>query len=267
MKANDVWSNMLAWNLVLPPNRPNHLNLNLLKLTIGNRERKERVCILGSTPEYRQILRRHFPQITIIDNSQEFFEISSGIVGKHYTEEVIFKDWLTALVEYEESFDIILSHYTHGNISYNDRAKFFGLISKALKPDGIFFDCVFQPIDLFSQDDIERKFKNALPNLRAANDLNCIGVFQGQHIEENGLIDTQRAYEWLEQANFSPSISNVIKLTKSVTPPDLKWYYSPKYTPETLGYLSEFKILSSLDEHHLSPFYGAVRHIISKKVG
>lgn len=257
----EVWTKMVGWNFVLPPNRPTDLHMALLVQTIQMLPSKSKACILGSTPEYRQVLRDAFESITIVDKSEEFHRVSSSIVGESPKETVIVSDWLSAFGSLEGRFDLIVSHYTHGNIPFSFRAQFFLLISSALKDSGLFFDCVFQPkADLFDYSAIEAHFNSALPNIRSANDMNCLGIFQGAHIRNHGIIDTTKAYEWLTAGHFSRRIQDIIGLTELVTPPGLSWDYSIGETPERLGYDEAFDVISSISEPPDSVFHGSVVH-------
>nr|WP_321441117.1 hypothetical protein [uncultured Hyphomonas sp.] len=253
---------MVGWNFVLPPNRPSELNIALLLQTISLLPQKRKACILGSTPEYRQVLRNGFDFVTIVDKSQEFCDLSTSIVGSSKNETIVIGDWLEVLGDYPRQFDLIVSHYTHGNIPFPQRKKFFDLLAGSLNQDGLLFDCVFQPKRaLCDLKYIELYFSRALPNIRWANDMNCLAIFQGEHIAEHGVIDTSAAYEWLQAGRFSSHVENVIALAKLVTPPGLIWHYSLDQTPAHLGYMDALDVLVSFPEPADSVFSGSVQHL------
>ena len=52
------WDNMLQWEVVLPPSRPTEEELNRIVKEISHYDKKLPVAVLGSTPEFREILHR-----------------------------------------------------------------------------------------------------------------------------------------------------------------------------------------------------------------
>ena len=52
------WRNMDQWEMVLPPSRPTVEELNRIERYIDGYSRSEPIAILGSTPEFRDLLYR-----------------------------------------------------------------------------------------------------------------------------------------------------------------------------------------------------------------
>ena len=50
------WKNMEQWEMVLPPSRPTVEELDRIEKYIGSYSRAEPIAILGSTPEFRDLL-------------------------------------------------------------------------------------------------------------------------------------------------------------------------------------------------------------------
>lgn len=259
------WELMKTWKMVLPPNRPSEANLECLQRAIQLASRRESACILGSTPEYRPILRDAFKRVTIIDRSLEFKEVSDQIAGVGDNEVMIHEDWLVALPKLVNKFDFVASHSTHGNIAFGNRTGFYSYISNALHADGLFVDTIFQPTrHLNSLSDIEKRFLGRPNNLRTANDFNCIAIFQAAKILEDGLINSTNIYNWLETGIERPEILRIVETTKDVCPPGMIWHYAVGREPATFGYNDVFLVELEIPEPQDSPFHSAMTQVICR---
>ena len=52
------WNSFNTWHLVLPPSRPDHLQLNRISDALTNKNKNQPIAILGSTPEFRDLCHR-----------------------------------------------------------------------------------------------------------------------------------------------------------------------------------------------------------------
>jgi hypothetical protein len=251
------WARMTGWHLALPPSRPCNLNLKILKTLVSTLPSIKSACILGSTPEYRLLLREKFPSVTIIDKSANFKSLSDSIVGSSPKESAIIGDWLDVLPMCRGHFDLVVSHFTHGNIAYDQRRLFFESVARSLATTGVFFDTVFQPtMPLISVNEILRRFSEEPNNLRTANDFNCLALFRSSDITSIGHVDTTVIYDNLRQQISNPWVYGICETTKLITPPGMVWAYSPEKTPRDLGYDELFTTLSTIPESPDSPFAG-----------
>lgn len=259
------WDAYGTWNLVLPPNRPDRRQINILTRLLATRK-PETICILGSTPEYRQCASMTSALVTIVDKSLEFSLGMDKLCRPNARETKVVSDWIDHLQENERKYDIVLSHFTHGNIHYSRRAEFFKWIRRSLKHEGIFFDVWFNPVgDGYSVHDIGYKFAGEPINIRTANNFNCIALFQSDQIASIGHIDTTSIYEYLERELVFPGASELVSLTKLVTPPGNHWYYHPEIFPRDFGYYDHYTLIKEIRELKQSAFFDASKISILRR--
>ena len=257
------WELMKTWKMVLPPNRPSEKNVACIEDVIKGLPSRQNACILGSTPEYRTLLRKWFSRVTIIDKSMGFKAVSDQLSGKSENECFCHSDWLNELPKRADSFDLVVSHTTHGNIVFCDRSRFFRLIEASLRDYGIFVDTIFQPpTKLFGIDEICSLFSGRPNNLRTTNDFNCIAIFQSKKIAEDGLIDSSKILDWLEAEIDDPDILRIVKSTEDVCPRGMTWHYSVDRGPETFGYMDLFSIQRERRQPDSSPFSEAMTQVV-----
>lgn len=260
------WAAFQGWDLVLPPNRPDKEDMDRLRVVSSGLPKQDSACLLGSTPEYRVVLRDLFEHVYIIDKSDEFKAVSDAICGSDPCETYVKGDWLEVLPDLPSKFDLIASHFTHGNIAFSDRRPFFLQVSQLLRTYGVFYDVVFNPPrDLFTIEDLEASFRLEPPNSQTLNLLNAKAIFQGAPIAELGYIDSTAMYEWLLSGSRDRTFLTLVERTTLVTPRGLRWDYDPIRPPETLGYLDYFNIRIEVPERPESAFADAVRLLISEK--
>lgn len=260
------WSEFGGWGVVLPPNRPGEVDMGRLKSLCAGLARNERACILGSTPEYRVVLDGHFDEVVVLDQSEDFKLLSDSICGGFQAEMFDNREWLAALPEYVNRFDLVVSHFTHGNISFDSRSEFFRSVANSLTSQGVFFDVVFNPPgELFEVAELEGEFSGRPPNLQTLNDLNAKGIFQGALIEEVGCIDSSKMFDWLLDESSDKYFAHLVRSTTAITPRGLRWDYAPNLPPSRLGYTEALEIRSCLPPRRGSAFERAVQTIVSSR--
>ena len=137
----DTWDLMKNWHLVLPPSRPSARQLAHIKSIASGIDRSAPVGVLGSTPEFRDLLHElGFSNIHVLERNMHFYEAMCAWRVYQNDERVIRGDWRKTLCSLRDTYALILSDLTSGNIPYTDRAAFYGLITSALRPGGIFCD-------------------------------------------------------------------------------------------------------------------------------
>lgn len=266
--ASVDWSKINTWMQMLPPNRPSEEILHKInQILIENKNKnKKTVCILGSTPEYRNLFYNTEYQVIVIDISKEFYNASNGMCISNTNEIFIHGNWLEILKNYKNSFNFILSHLTHGNISFEQRTEFFELIHSSLAKDGIFIDYIFQPqFPGYNPKQITNLFKNKPVNLRTINDFNSIALFQSSIIQDIECVDTTIIYDYLEENILNEHVRLILSLTKHITPINNSWDYSFNKTPSKLKYFDLFSPINIFDENKDSSYYKIARLYISRK--
>jgi SAM-dependent methyltransferase len=260
------WSILGSWDTVLTPNRPADIDLAVVK-TAGAITERRSACVLGSTPEYRAALSEIFDQVVVIDRSREFKALADAIVGQHPGESFLHADWLVALPTMGKRFDLIVSHFTHGNVRHTSRSTFFAAIARALKPSGLFVDTIFHPRSLVSLNEIEAAFSRRALNLQTLNDFNASAVFRAEIIEKLGCIDTSAIYRWLRDGLAdNPTFARLIDLTEArVTPAGLRWDYAPHADPASFGYDDFFEVLATVGADPHSAFGPCVSTAVSRR--
>jgi SAM-dependent methyltransferase len=207
-----------------------------------------------------------FDSVYVIDRSTGFAEISDYLCGDAGTDRVIVGDWLDTLPHAEGRFDLIASHFTHGNVSFAERPAFFSAVRRALSPTGLFFDTVFQPRrPLYGAEEIVCEFQHAPITTRTLNDLSCKGIFLSDPIDSLGYVDTSVAYDWLLETHHTRAFERAVELTtEMITPRGTRWDYHPDASPESLGYLDSFERLFRSRHEDAGPFANCVEVWISK---
>ena len=142
--ANNFEEILSNWQFVLPPSRPSIYELERVKSYLLNVNKNERIAVLGSTIEYRNLLHTMgFKDIYIFEKNPSFYNWTQGwIVEKSPNEKIVWGDWLDTIKNYREQFAVVLSDLTMGNIPYEKRFAFYQDIYFALKSGGVFLDKV-----------------------------------------------------------------------------------------------------------------------------
>lgn len=94
------WDNMQQWEVVLPPSRPTIIELKRIQSYIMSSNRMFPVAVLGSTPEFRELLgRMGFNNVYIFDRSTEFNSLMTELIPDKSIlhEKLIVGDWLDTI--------------------------------------------------------------------------------------------------------------------------------------------------------------------------
>ena len=171
----DKWDHMTDWHLVLPPSRPSSWYLNHILASTGGISRSAPVGVLGSTPEFRDLLREcGFTTIYVLDRSITFHRAVSRERVYSNEEHLLVGDWRETLPNLKNTFALILSDLTSGNIPYDYRSEFYKLLAGALSPGGILIDKVLtHPGSHIEIESIVRKYSRLPLNLQQINYFSC----------------------------------------------------------------------------------------------
>jgi hypothetical protein len=223
-----IWSSTSDWELVLPPSRPTDFQLNIIKGKLELLPQDAKVAILGSTPEFRDLLwEMNIPNIFVFDKSIDFYQKMSQLRVYNNNEIFVTGDWLDTLCGFHKCFDMVLSDLTAGNIEYKKRKQFYSLIVNSIRENGFFIDkYLTNENGLLTLDEIKDKYTNLLVNLATVNDFSCEAIFCSELQTIARIIDTTKIYQLLnEHFKDNKRIQKFIDLSHYVTPEDCFWYY------------------------------------------
>jgi hypothetical protein len=256
------WDLMCNWGLVLPPSRPSLAQLVRIKTLLDNINKKEPVAVLGSTPEFVDLLHEcKFTAIYVIEKNMTFYNSVLNYRVYHNDETVIEGNWLEVLPKYNNIFSLILSDLTSGNIPYIKLKQFYRAISNALNTNGIFVDKVLtQTANKIPIDDIVNKYAKLPLNLLNINYFSCEMLFCSELLNINNEVDSTLFYSILEERITNARVKAFVKHSKQITPPGFKWYYGIVWDQLKKIYCPDLKVMSIVYEPKNSPYYKRVRY-------
>jgi Methyltransferase domain len=138
-----------SWNNFLSPCRPDQEDLKiirkLLQQRISSGSSSQKLLVLGSTPEFRDLVPQLGIDVTIIDQNQSMVEFMQRLqLAPNVKETVVLEDWFSYLPRVKQQFDVILCDLTQSNIPYEKREEFYSSIASALIPGGEFIDRIYK---------------------------------------------------------------------------------------------------------------------------
>lgn len=145
MSNTKSWNAQLAttWTKMVGPSRPTCSELNIYLKYIRSlqkkKNRKLKMLVLGSTPEFRDLGFEEAMNVTVIDCNLDYHkEINREIRHKISLskEHLLLKRWQD--LNLVEEYDIILGDLVIGNIPPDELEHFLSQVSKALNTDGYF---------------------------------------------------------------------------------------------------------------------------------
>lgn len=262
MQANNFKVISSNWHYVLPPSRPTISEINRIQGYLMNLEKNMPIAILGSTIEYRDLLfSLGFEDITIFEKNIDFYEWTKGWLPYNPRERVIQGDWRETLISHQDSYMVILSDLTMGNIDYDDRLPFYKSIGKSLMSGGVFIDKVLtQHTSFISLMQIKNTYEKLPINLQTLNRFNCETFFCSELLSE-GIIDTTQFYKTIEY-NFreSPKLLKYLEKCRLITPENCIWFYGKPWEKINQNYFSCFLKSIAYEDDFESPYYGRVKH-------
>jgi len=257
----DTWDLMKNWHVVLPPSRPSEEQLRRIERSASRINRSEIVGILGSTPEFRDLLHElGFTRIHVLERNMRFYEAMGAWRVYQNEEHVVQGDWRETLRDLSSTYALLLSDLTSGNIPYSDRAAFYRLVSEALQPGGVFCDKVLtHPGPPLSLDDLFAKYASLPLNLIHLNHFSCEALFCSELIDETNVVDSSSFYGILEQRATSERVSAFIRHAPLVTPLGGIWYYGKRWSELERDYCPGLRRITVAEDYPDSPYYGRVK--------
>jgi len=265
----DTWELIQNWNYVLPPSRPSVEQLKNI-LAIGKSlDHNAPVAILGSTPEFRDLLfEAGFRSIFVFDKFDNFYDAMSKLRIYDNEELVVKGDWLESLSGFKNYFSLILSDLTSGNLSYDSRAAFYSFIADALAPNGIFYDKVLTHNEHNIRfQDLVSKYSQLPLNLLFINYYSSEMLFCSDLLDINQTVDTSLFYSIIyERVTNRRVLSFTDQAKLKITPENCIWYYGRKWADLKKEYCPKLELLSEyIEDNNSNPYYGRLRFFTMQK--
>lgn len=257
-----VWDQFETWNLVLPPSRPSARELDIIRSRLAPKiTLSTRAAVLGSTPEFRDLLHQlGVLNIYVFDSSRKFHEAMNGIRIFSNKDTFIEGDWLDSLPRFPDAFDIILSDLTSGNVPYDKRERFYDLIAGSLVWGGLFYDKVLtHSKELVEVAYIYDKYSRKPINLLHVNEFSCEALFCSELLLDNHIVDSSRFYDLLTNGTSDKVVHAFARWAELITPRGCVWYYGKEWCDLRSSYCSQLTLVATHDDEIGSPYFGRVR--------
>ena len=229
-EPNKAWASHHTWYLVRPPSRPATWQIHCVSDWLRSTDANGEVAILGSTPEFQDLVAENARlKGVVIDRNQQFFEhvrYHRWRPGSRKGDvDFIHGDWTSVLQDNPGRFSAVLSDLTSGNIPYAERESFYGSVSRALVPGGLFIDRVLTlEAPLHSRKLIYDEFEQRPIDIGSINDLNCRLLFSSDLREGEELcvaaMMTRARSEWRSGAGQA-----YLSALSLITPASGHWWY------------------------------------------
>ena len=264
------WINMDEWYTVLPPSRPTIDELNRIKTNLEKVDRKEPIAVLGSTPEFRELLfELGFEHRYIIDKSEGFYIRMGGLIPSSVKkdEKFINGDWTKELSKCSLFFKAILSDLTMGNIPYNERNDFYSSIYNSLKYEGVFIDKVLAfDFEIPTLNELFAKYEQLPINLRTINDFSSEVLFCSELVKKDNIVDSTAFYNTIKEGEYSEKIKFFAEAAQMITPRGFIWSYGKPWSELEQEYMNKYSLQKAFPENDTtSPYYHRTKQIFNFK--
>ncbi|MDD2646997.1 MAG: class I SAM-dependent methyltransferase [Patescibacteria group bacterium] len=143
IEMKSSWKTMAhLWASYAPPAKPSPIEINFFEQYLKKMLKKNKslkALVLGSTPEFRDLLAKYKVDTTVVDNNPIYIKAMAQLTKRHNPKErTIISDWLTMSFK-PNTFDLVLSDSAQDNIKFSEFFKLLNLLYKILKPTGCWF--------------------------------------------------------------------------------------------------------------------------------
>ena len=263
----DTWDRMLGWQVVLPPSRPDALDLQRIAQALVGLDLKAPVGVLGSTPEFRDLLHElGFESIHVLERNLAYFDHVSAQRVYDNPETIVEGDWMATLPRLGGRFSVLLSDLTAGNVAYEQRREFYDGVAHALSHEGLFIDKnLTNPDGLLSIDDIDEKYRLKPFNLQTVNYFSCEAVFCSELQGELGYLDTSAVYSALSSRLNGARLQRFVAAATAVTPTGCIWYYGRPWRDLKDDYCRSLELEHRYDLEPTQPYFRRAHQYIWRK--
>lgn len=123
-----------AWKHTYPPCQPSPSELQIIERYVKELNGNPKVLILGSTPQFRDLLLKHGLKPTCVDYNRTNFHILKRMMKQRGKEKLIISDWRE--MELDEDYDLVLGDLSFQMVPLGDNEKIFRILRGALTEDG-----------------------------------------------------------------------------------------------------------------------------------
>ena len=259
------WDRTADWHLLLPPSRPSPHHLQLIRERLDAVSREVPVGVLGSTPEFRDLLASlKFRRIFVFERSVAFHDSVRRLRCYDNHEIVVWGDWLETLPQHHGKFGALLSDLTSGNVVYEDRRRFYAAVAGALAPGGLFIDKILtNEAPLLELDDLDQKYATLPFNLLTLNDFSAEYFFASRLLELKRRVDVNEFYGILMRRFENPVLLRFLQDCPSLTPRGGLWYYGMPWVDLDPLYCPGLVRIAQYPEPRNSLFFGRLRLFVS----
>lgn len=214
--------------------------------------------MLGSTPEYRDLLaRRGYREVHVIDNSDAFHDrmtrhmAYAGLASERFYN----RSWQSHFASSPTQYDLILGDLTLGNVPYQDRRQMYADLFAAMNRGGFFIDrTLTNEGHRWTADEIASRYRDCPINIRTVNDFNCEAVFcSALAVNASGVLDTGEVYNRLTELE-SPEIKKLVSECQIITPAGMRWCYGRPWATVAQDYAKGLTLLSKTPSPPGSPY-------------
>ncbi len=256
-----MWDRIVDWDLVLPPSRPDVPDLRRIAKLARGLEKDAPVAVLGSTPEFRDLLCDWgFTRVSVIDKDKSFHARMNKLRVGRNVEAFVHSDWLEGLDNHKNHFSLILSDLTSGNVPYKQRTHFYASIRSSLTHGGWFVDKVLtNEAPLWRLDDLRARYIDRPLNLLSANYFSCEAIFCSELQIQSGVIETSKIYATLREFLRGKRFDALLTLAQRITPTGCIWFYGKPWLQLRRTYCHSLTARRSFDMPAGSPYHGRAR--------
>jgi hypothetical protein len=261
-----AWRRIHEWQYVLPPSRPSRYHLQIVKREIQGIKRDSPAAVLGSTPEFRDLLASlGFTQVYVIEKNSHVYTEMNALRCYSKPDILVLGDWLDILPRYERFFQLILSDLTSGNVSYVDQPRFYGAIANSLRKGGILVDKVLthgrkkrtisKLMDRYSE----------LPvNLLYTNYFSCEFLFCSELLDLRKIVDSSLFYSILRKRFKSEVLLRFLREAPRITPYGAIWFYGKEWRELKSNYYRHLELVHQYEEEPGSPYFGNLKILVTR---
>ena len=258
-----MWDKVTQWSKVLPPSRPSREHMNWFRKHLQSKNREDRIGILGSTPELRDLAGKlGFTTVDVLERDMEVCARMTKLRTGSSEEILVEGDWQETLRARKGQYAALLSDLTGGNIPYDQRGEFYKTIASALDDKGVFLDkCLTHPGPHESFEELLEEYEWQPVNWETVNRFNCQIFFCSTLLDRSKQVDTTDFYKTLRELPTRENVRRILQMMLQVTPEGMVWYYGRRWKEIRDMYENHLVATETMGEKEGSPYYRRMKCI------